>query len=81
LLLKPLQQWQCIGGGLSGAGLGRAQHIFAFKNDGDGFDLDRRGRCETEIGGGLGECGSESQCVEWHVAKFGCSVTVALSGC
>ena len=61
-----LQQRQGKGRGLAGAGLGGGEQIGTTEHDGQRLGLDRRGRCETEIGGGLGEGGREAERGKGH---------------
>jgi hypothetical protein len=56
-LLQALQQGQGEGGGLAGAGLGRAQDISAMQDGRNGLLLDGRGSRETQLARGADEGG------------------------
>jgi hypothetical protein len=68
--LRPVEQTredgQDEGGGLTGAGLGGADHVLALEDDRDRFSLDGRrfgiaGRADA-----FHDCGREAECVESH---------------
>ena len=58
--VQSLQQRQHERGRLAGAGGRRAQHVGPGQDGGHGLLLDRRGRGEAQLGGGLREFGREA---------------------